>query len=335
MTLTSIGDLAQNFQLRRDTARVNSDLSRLANELSSGLKSDIGAAVGGDYRALAGLERSLETLDAYGVAAAEAALATEASQNVLQRIGDGVGALANSLLLVQGLPDSQLLDTSTRDARSQFAAAVAGLNSSVAGRSIFAGQNFQGPALDDAETTLGNLFAAIGTPATANDVLTAVDAWFSPGGGFEATAYLGSGAPATPVRVADGIEVAALRQATDPEIVEALKGLATAALLDFGVLSGTPDERIALGRAAGERMLTAQDGLIDLQSEIGVVQERISRAQARNLAEQSSYDIARSDIVSADPYETATRLQSAEAQLRTLYVVTGRLSGLSLVNYLR
>lgn len=335
MTIVSIGDLAQNLQLRRDTARVNSDLNRLANELSSGLKSDIGAAVGGDFRALAGIERSLTSLDAYGVAAKEASVATEVSQNVLQRIGDDSAVLANSLLLVQNLPDSQLLDTSAQDARSQFASAVAGLNSSVAGRSLFAGQDFEGPSLADAETILGDLLTAVGTPADANDVLTAVDAWFAPGGPFETNAYQGSVAPAAPVRVADGVEVTALRQAIDPGVVGTLKELATAALIDLGVLAGNPNERIVLGRTVGERLLSANDDLIDLRSEIGVVQERISRAQAQNSAEQSSYELVRSDLVSADPYETATRLQSVESQLRTLYTVTGRLSDLSLTSYLR
>jgi flagellar hook-associated protein 3 FlgL len=335
MTIVSIGDLAQNLQLRRDTARVNSDLNRLANELSSGLKSDIGAAVGGDFRALAGIERSLTSLDAYGVAAKEASVATEVSQNVLQRIGDDSAVLANSLLLVQNLPDSQLLDTSAQDARSQFASAVAGLNSSVAGRSLFAGQDFEGPSLADAETILGDLLTAVGTPADANDVLTAVDAWFAPGGPFETNAYQGSVAPAAPVRVADGVDVTALRQAIDPGVVGTLKELATAALIDLGVLAGNPNERIVLGRTVGERLLSANDDLIDLRSEIGVVQERISRAQAQNSAEQSSYELVRSDLVSADPYETATRLQSVESQLRTLYTVTGRLSDLSLTSYLR
>lgn len=335
MTLVSIGDLAQNFQLRRDTARIDTDLNRLAKELSSGLKTDVGKAVGGDFRALAGIERSLSSLEAYGVAAREAALATEVSQNVLQRIGDDSGTLANSLLLSDTLTDSQLLETSAKDARSQFSAAVAGLNSTVAGRSIFSGQDFAGPSIGDAETILGDLLTAVGTPATANDVLNAVDTWFAPGGPFETTAYQGSAAPAAPVRVADGLEVSVLRQAIDPGIVDTLKGLATTALLDFGVLNGSPDERATLGRAVGERLLTAKNDLVDVQAEIGVAQERISRAEAQNSAELASYELAKSNITSADPYETAAQLQSVEAQLRTLYTVTGRLSDLSLVNYLR
>ena len=58
-------------------------------------------------------------------------------------------------------------------------------------------------------------------------------------------------------------------------------------------------------------------------------------ASARNGAETSALEIARTDILAIDPYRTATELQSTETRLETLYTLTARLSRLSLSEYLR
>jgi flagellar hook-associated protein 3 FlgL len=335
MSITSIGDLAQSLQLRREMARLNGDLQRLSTELATGETTDLAGRVRGDFRALAGLERSLSSLAAFEVAVNEASLAAEAGQDILGRIAADAGTLSSSLILVQEATDAQLTASTGAAARQRFAAAVTGLNTNVAGRTLFAGQAFDRPALADAETVLADLATAVGPAATAADVLAAVDAYFAPGGAFESTSYLGSSTAADPVPLGDGSTTEPFRRATDPEIVEVLKGLATAALIDLNVLAAAPDERAALARTAGERLLTAEAGLVAARAELGVSQERIESARSRIGAERAAYEIARAEIREADPTETAMQLRQAEMQLQSLYVITGRLSGLSLTNYLR
>ena len=335
MTITSIGDLAQSIQLRRETARLNQDLQRLTTEFSTGRKTDVHAAVGGDFRALSGLERSLSSLDAYEVSVNEAALASEVGQDILGRITSDANDLSAALLMVQESTDAQLTAAAGADARQKFAAAVTGLNTNVAGRSLFAGEAFDSPALADPETILADLFTAVGAAATEADVQTAVDAFFAPGGPFETVSYLGSAGPADPVALGDGSTAQAMLNARDSEIVEVLKNLATGALIDMGVLSTVPAERASLARTTGERLLTAQAGLVNARADLGVAQERIETAGSRISAERASYALAREEILSADPFETAAQLRDVEGQLQSLYLVTSRLSNLSLTNFLR
>lgn len=335
MSFTTIGDLAQSFTLRRETARLNEHLQRLAGELATGETRDLIGEVRGDFRALAGLERSLTSLDAYEVSVKEAALAAEVGQDILGRIAVDAGTLSSSLLLVQESTDAQLTGSAAEDARQKFAAAVTGLNTNVAGRTLFAGQAFDRPALADSETILADLAAAVGPAANAADVLTAVDAFFAPGGAFETVSYLGSATAAGPVSLGDGSTADPFLEATAPEIVEVLKDLATAALIDLGVLSGAPEERATLARTAGERLLTAEASLVSVRADLGVSQERIEAARSRIGAERAAYELARSEIRAADPLETASQLRQIEDQLQSLYLVTGRLSNLSLVNFLR
>ncbi len=45
-------------------------------------------------------------------------------------------------------------------------------------------------------------------------------------------------------------------------------------------------------------------------------------------------EIARTELIGADPYDTATEMEAVQGQLETLYTVTARLSRLSLADFL-
>ena len=107
-----------------------------------------------------------------------------------------------------------------------------------------------------------------------------------------------------------------------------------ATMLNRGALSGQPEARAALAEQAGATLLSAQPKLINTAATLGLAQNRISTTAIRNASERSALELARNAIISADPYETATRLQDAQNQLETLFAVTARLSRLSLTDYL-
>jgi len=123
--------------------------------------------------------------------------------------------------------------------------------------------------------------------------------------------------------------------ALDPTIRDTLAGFAMAALIDRGALSGNPAERANLAHAAGQKLLATEDARITLAARIGTVEAQVEAARTRNSAEETSLGILRSEIGSVDPYEAATRLETVRAQLESLYLVTARVSRLSLVEYIR
>lgn len=335
MTFLSIGDLAQSFQLRRDTARVQGDLLRLSGELSSGLRSDLAAATAGDLGPLAAIERDLDAVDAFTLAAKEAKFIGEVANDVLGRISDDLGVSAATLLMSETLVQPALVDNAASDARQRFDSAVAALNTQVAGRSLFSGQAYDTAPLADADAILGDLYVVVSVETTVEAALAAIDTWFAPGGAFETTAYLGSSADAPPVRLGDGAVAQPTLRAADPRIVESLKSFASAALLDLGLFAGSPNLRADMARTSGERLLSASDDLNAARAAIGEGQQAVERARVRLESERSAFELARNEIVSADPFETAVRLQEAQSQLETLYIVMSRLSAMSLAGYLR
>ncbi len=67
---------------------------------------------------------------------------------------------------------------------------------------------------------------------------------------------------------------------------------------------------------------------------VGTTQAQISAAITRNGAEQSALEIAQAGIVSADPYDAATRLEDLQTRIEALYLITARVSRLSLADYI-
>lgn len=336
MTLLSLGDLSTAFRAQLHQARVKTDLSRLAEELASGRTTDLRATTGGDLGRYAGLDTALTHLAAFDTAAAEARTFAEAQQRSLGTVQDVTSDLAPALLLAGTTRDAAMVQSVAVDARARFETAVSALNTKVADRALFAGTAIGGTALTDASDILADLQAAAAAETTAAGVEAVVDAWFDDaGGGFETTGYRGATQDLAAWRIGPDESVEVTLRADDGRIRDVLKGYALAALVAEGTPTLAHDERVALIAGAGERLLAGDKALTELRAGLGATESRIETATARNAAETAALEIARSDLVAVDPYKTATRLQTAETQLQTLYTITARLSRLNLADFLR
>lgn len=335
MTNISLGDLASSFQLRNFSVQRKTDLTRLAQELTTGLKADLGAAVAGDFGPFAGIERSLRANAAYSTANTEAQTLFGSAQVALESIQTITEDLSPALLTASSARDRTLIDATAEDARQKFASITSRLNTQVADRSLFAGAATDGPAISDAQDMLGELVLAVAGLTTAADVDAAVEAWFDDaGGGFETTGYLGSDNDMGSMLIADDESIQMTVRADDQVVRDTLKGYAMAALVAEGVLSSSIDEQAEMIELASTRMLAANGDITSLRATVGSIEARIEDAAARNAAAGSAYELARGEMVNADPYETATMLETVYAQIETLYTVTSRLSALKFSDYM-
>ncbi|MEO1452857.1 MAG: flagellin [Pseudomonadota bacterium] len=335
MTFLSIGDLAQIFQTRRETATLTADLQRLTQEVASGRRNDLRSEITGDFGSLAAIESSLARITSFSRIAGESVVELDTAQAALGRIEADGQRVASALLLSQTASQPNAVDAAAREAGDAFASAIATLNTTVGGRSLFAGVATDGPALLPAEQILTDLETAVAGATTAADLRDAVFAWFAPGGGFETGAYVGSATEQAPRRISPEAQIDPLPRANDPAIAGVLSGAALAALVDRGALIGQPEERLAAAGFAGERLLSATPDFIGLRANLGVEQETLALAQQALVAEQGAFEIARADLISADPFTAASELEATRSQLETLYLLTSRLSQLSLTSFLR
>ncbi len=329
--------MSQIYQLRRHSAELKSHATRLADEMTSGAKADTGAAVRGDFTALAGVERALASLESFAVVTAEAGQSAATQQAALGTIATLLGEAGPMLLSASISTNPAVVTSATGDAAQKFAGIIAALNTNTAGRYSFAGIACDTRPVASAQDILAALGAATAGETTVSGYVAALEAWFDApagGGGYLDAAY-GGGAPLAPFAIASGEQVEIGTTAADPEVRELLKGMALAAMVSQGAMAGDVTARAALTRIAGEMTMSAAGDTTALAARVGTIEAQIDDCATRNSAEAAALGLARTGMTAADPYETATALKAVEAQIETLYTLTARLSALKLTDYLR
>lgn len=336
MNYTSIGDLAQHFQTRRQTIQVKTELQRLSQELSTGRKTSIATKTTGDFSPIVGLERAINAIRAFETPRAETNLLAQTMQTALAGVQQHSDDLSSGLLTAGNSRNPVMINAAAVDGETRFRAVISLFNTQVADRYSFSGAATDRQALADPGLILTELNLAITGLTTATDVETAVDAWFdTPGGGYDTLAYTGAAVAISTIRVSESDAVDLGITAADAEVRASIKGFAIAALVSQGALSADLDERATLTLRAGEIILSAQGAVSEMRARIGSAEARMGEVTLASQAELFSLELARTDIVQADPYETATRLEAVRAQLDTVFTITARLSQLSLTEYLR
>lgn len=331
------GDNARYVTLRQDNARLRESLDRLGSELSTGRKADLPAALGIDVSNFSHIQRNLRLNESFLMGIGNAATTASARQSTLERLSaelDGIGA---GLLSIVGTRQSSVLQQRLADAPERFFAAVNAMNASIGDRFLFSGDTPDVPALEEPEIILGELRAIV---AVAPDVATAIadlDAWFQvPGGGYDTVAAKGSETGGGAVYLGEGNRLDAGVTVYDAGVRTALSGLAMAALVAEGTVPGVSDDaRFDMASAAANRMLQGEADLVNTRSRLGAAEGRIEAARVQAEATRTILELEETRLTSADPYTTATELEAVSLKLESLFLLTSRLSNLSLANFLR
>jgi flagellar hook-associated protein 3 FlgL len=223
---------------------------------------------------------------------------------------------------------------SAAEAQQHLGSIVAALNTNFGGRTLFSGTATGTAPISSADDIIDalrtELSGVVGGPAK----IAAAEAWFDSPTGFDAIIYQGSQDALAPFRMSQVENLELDVRVTDGAIKDTLRHVAMAALSDDVALGINAQERQAILSASGQGLLGSQDSLVSLRATIGTTQARMDQIMTRNASEKLSLDFARSSLLAADPFETATRLEEVQFQLQSLYTLTVKSSQLSLVNFL-
>lgn len=334
MTITTIGDLAQSYIMRRQNSDLNNQLGSLLQELSSGRTADPATHLGGSYSYLADVERSLSLNDGYDTATAEVRVVTDTMQSALEAFQTVSADLGLDMISSAESNIGSVMTTMSERAAGDVGLLLSKMNTSVGGRFLFGGIASDTAPMADAET----IFAALRTELAGETSLAGIDArldaWFGVGGGFETVAYQGDTTSLAPFRLGAGESVNLDLRADETAIRDLLKHAAKAALAADPVLGYDNALQKEMLLSAGKSLTSDQTGLTQIRADLGYAQARIDESAVRLSAERTSLQIARTELLSVDPYESVTRLENVQFQLEALYTVTARLSRLSLTDYL-
>ncbi len=335
MTLTSIGDLARGLTLQTRSTEIKQRIETLSYEMSTGKVQDVSGHLGGDYSHLLDLDRSLTRLDAFGIATAEAKLFTDAMQQSLTMFSESTGEMAASLLAFDTANQTVTLEQASVQARNELDTMVSALNTRIGGRSLFSGTATDVSPLPSAETLLTALEAELTGLTTVTDIRNAANAWFNDPAGFDAVIYQGSDTTLSSMQIAENERISMPITATDPAFKATLRDVAIVALVADDALAIPTDQRTGLFKQLGVALANTQDETVKIRAEIGAAEARVEQAATRNAAARTSLEYSRNALIEANPYDTATNLQTVQYQLESLYAVTVRNANLSLVNFLR
>lgn len=152
-----------------------------------------------------------------------------------------------------------------------------------------------------------------------------------PSAGWDANWSDASSTTAT-ARISKSEVIASTVSSNETAIRQTVSAYAMVAAL--GIESMGSAARAQVLSAAQARLTAGKDGLTKLQADIGVRQTRIEAADAALTTQQDVVQAAFTRLEGVDETEAALRLNNLKTQLDTAYAVTGKLQGLSLLNYL-
>jgi flagellar hook-associated protein 3 FlgL len=336
-TYNSIGDRSRTFQLRLAQSSLRTRLDQLTQETATGVKTDVPKALRGDLRSLSHLESRLTMLSSFQLNASEAQTQLQLMQTALESITDSTDTLGTNLLIHAESSGENDLRSQLASVEQSFRSIFNTLNTSSAGRHIFAGSKTDTPPLSDFEDMLSALESAVSGASTADDISAHIDAWFDApagGGGFMDTIFQGSDAGSTDLAISPDHHVSIGLTANSPALRDTFKGLAIMAYASYAGSSIDGSTLRNLFTEAGSRLASGSTNLISASADIGRRQTLVEQAQARNAAEETTLNVTRSTLTNADPYETATALEEVESRIEALYALTARLARLNLTEYL-
>ncbi len=328
-----LSDLASTLRLQDQNRTLRAALETAGQEMTTGQVADVRKATAGDLAPVFAIDAAMQRLEVRGQALAIAASRADAAQFALGTVQDAAGDLALDLSAAISRWDPVSTNSLQAEAASVLETVVNALNTSFGGRSLMAGAAQDGPALASATQIIDAVTALVAAAPDADTARAAVNAYFdTPGGGFETDIYQGSQTNAAGVEIDDAARLDYLPRADASALRDMMKGLAMIAAAPAA--SDTADRSELIGEGAQVLMASGEE-VTRLRAALGSAQEMISDASDAAEAERSALGRSRNDLVGVDQYEAASRFAALDGQLQSLYTVTARLSGLSLMSFLR
>ena len=156
-----------------------------------------------------------------------------------------------------------------------------------------------------------------------------------PAGGFATTIYQGGTTAPSPVSLSNGQKLELDFRADANAFKDIIRGLSVIALAPETADSFASDDFSTIFSSGIGVLSNGKTGVTEFEAELGIVSETISRIDEHNEMERLTLTAAYSALTTRDQFEAAGELKRLEVQLESSYLITSRLSNLTLVNFLR
>jgi flagellar hook-associated protein 3 FlgL len=348
MKTTAISTSALSEATRLSLAKLQVKLAEAQKEVTTGRHADVGLSLG--YRTGEAISLRQEHLRLQTITDTNAVVSMrlDTAQTTLKALAETTQSFLDQLLAGSGSTQTQeVLQTQARYALSMF---VDALNTTIDGTALFAGINadvmpmtdYAAPGAANAQAVANAFLTTFGIPQSdpgvagisAGAMQSFLDTTFA--GLFDPAAWSATWSAASDQNIKSRISSSELVETSVNANDQTFRTLASAftmvadlgtANLNEGAFQAVVDTAIGL---VGE----ALDGLMNLQSDLGVAQDRVAKANERMSIQIDIMATHIGTLEGVDPYEASTRVSMLLTQVETAYAMTARIHQLTILNYL-
>lgn len=332
MSSFSVPDVLSFGTLSRNIADLKLRANTTRSEAVTGRYEDITKRLDGDVGSAHLLKKAIGDVQFFHQSLSLAEGRTQTTQSMLNHVSVESNRISTEALAALGRADSDAVDIIAADARVAVSDLFNVLNTTFGGRALFGGDVTDRAPLTSPDQILTDVETIIAGAANAADAEAQLNIYFdNPTGGFATSIYQGGVDRSPPIEIGPGIRIDASAKADDQPIKDIIRSLTTIAASSVAAYS---DANTTIETNA-KRGLGADAELTELRAVIGVGESRISAAKVRYEAEESVLTSLYNAKTARDPFEAASELQLLETQLEASYLLTSRLSRLTIANFLR
>lgn len=326
------------------TARIQSDLTRLNKEVSTGRMADVGLSLGASTGRAMSLHIDHDALAAFTASNATVGQRLSQTDNALTSLTSGASSFVNALISARASSNNTAtLDGAAADAMSGFQSLM---NTASNGDYIFGGINSGTPPLADFNSgpkaaIVAAFTAKFGFPPTdpqaasidATSMNDFLDNEFA--GLFNDTNWSSTWSSASDQvlqsRISPGETIDSSVSANDPAFRKLAMAYAMVAAIGTANLGDAARE--ALIDKATTTVTDAQGALTAVQAGVGTAENRLKAANDRISTQQDILATRIDNLEGVDPAEAKVKIDTLTTQLEMSYSLTARLLQLSIINY--
>lgn len=336
MIVSSFPDLLGLTQRSRTSSDIRAQMETVSQEAVTGLRADITKATDGRNGDLHLLQKAVNDLDLEDRINNLTGTRITLMSNAISNVRESVGNIDTNAIIALNTQSGIAIDNLTSNAKENLSLMFDSLNIRHGTRNLLSGNATERTPFAGPEQLLSDVNAILTSGGTAADIETALDTYFDdPAGGFQTNIYQGGDENAPAIKLNNNLEIDLDVRGDNQAIKDIMRGLSVLALAPNSGIATDSDDFTRIYQSAIQSISNGKTNLIALEADLGIHAESIAAIEAKNQAERMTLTSAVAAITTRDQFEAAGELKSLEVQLQSSYIITSRLSNLSLVNFLR
>lgn len=348
MKASFVSSSSMQTSLRLTISQTQTKLTQASLEATTGTYSDIGASLGSGASKSVDLTSAISQADAFKSSNSVVSLRMEASQAALSSIQDAGDTLVSNLTALQSGQDSTSVAVALQAATDTMSQLISTANGAVNGEYLFGGINVDTqPLTDQSEAVTDTIVTALGNYATSlgksvNELtgdemdsfitdtvepMFSESAWTDPDSGWSTASSTNMTS-----RVSSSETITSSTNANS----EGMRYLALSSIVVSALFSQDlgADAQSTVASKAITYAAQGTSSLVTQQSQLGLSQERLEKANDALDAQSSLLQGSLVDLQGVDTSEASTLVNTLQTQLETAYTLVSKLQSMSLVNYL-